>query len=164
MGYAVENGDVTEIMGYTLNMVEGFINDMVLETSHMDAPTVIEDNNKTTTVNKLGKAKPVSIHENNNGAIKLADTGLISKNTLRAHIVEQKEGGLYKWADNYDMWNDYSYIPAKENEPGSSHTFTGDKSILKLTKTKHNGKSKTRIVSEVPTSIKPDFYVGKRQS
>ena len=49
---------------------------MVLETSHMDAPTVVEDNNKTTTVSKEGKAKPVVIHENNNSKMKLADKGL----------------------------------------------------------------------------------------
>ena len=46
---------------------------------------------------------------------------------------------------------------------GSSHPFTGDDSIFKLTKTKHNGKLKTRLVSEVPTSVKSDFYIGKRQ-
>ena len=44
-------------------MMEGFINDMVSETNHMDASTVIEDNYKTTTVSKLGKAKPVVVHE-----------------------------------------------------------------------------------------------------
>ena len=37
-------------------MVEGFIDDMVLETSHTDAATVVEDNNETTTVSKSGKA------------------------------------------------------------------------------------------------------------
>ena len=66
---AVKNGDIAEIMGDTLNMVEWFINDMVLETSHMDAPTMVKDNNKTTTVNKLGKAKPVVVHENYNSAM-----------------------------------------------------------------------------------------------
>ena len=70
---------------------------------------------------------------------------------------------VYKWADKYDLWNDSSYTPRNENGPGSSHTFTGNNSILKLTKTKHNGESKTRIVSEVPTSVKSDFYIGKRQ-
>ena len=74
-----------------------------------------------------------------------------------------KEGWFYGWADKYDVWNDHSYIPKNENEPGSSHTFTGNNSTFKLTKTKHNGKSKTRTVSEVPTSIKSDFYIGKRQ-
>ena len=39
---AVKNGGITEIIGDTLNMVEGFINDVVLETSHMDAPIVVE--------------------------------------------------------------------------------------------------------------------------
>ena len=38
---AVKNGGVAENMGDTLNMVEEFINGMVLETSHMDAPTMV---------------------------------------------------------------------------------------------------------------------------
>ena len=91
----VKNGGVAEIMGDTFNMVEGFINDMVLETSHMDAPTVIEDNNETTMVSKFGNAKLVVVHVNNNGAMKLADTELKSNNTLGAHIVEEKEGWFY---------------------------------------------------------------------
>ena len=160
----VKNGGVAEIVVDTLNNVEGFINDMVLETSHIDAPTVVEDKNETTAVSNLEKAKPVFAHENNNCAMQLADTRLESNNTLGAHTVEEKEGWFYKWADKYDVWNDYSYTPTKDNEPGSSHTFTGDSSIFKLTKTKHNGKSKTRIVSKVPTSIKSNFYICKRQS
>ena len=101
----------------------------------------------------------------NNGAMSSTGTKLNSNNTLGAHVVEEKERWFYKWTGSYDMWNGYSYTPTKENEPGSSHTFTGDNSISKLTKTKHRGKSKTRIVSEVSiTSIKQDFYIGKRQS
>ena len=163
---AVKNGGVAEIMEDTLNMVEGFINDMVSETSHTDAPTVVKDNNEMIAVSKLEKGKPVIVYENNNGAMKLADTGLKSNNTLDAHIVEEKEEWFYKWADKYDVWNDYSYsyTPTKESESKSSHTFTGDNSIFKLTETKHNGNSKTIIVTEVPTSIKSDFYIGKRQS
>ena len=145
-------------------MVEGFINDMVSERSPTDAPTVVEDNNKTTAVSKFGKAKPVVVHENNNGAMKPADTGLKSNNTLGAHIVEEKEVWFYKWANKYDVWNDYSYTPTKDNKPGNSHMFTGDNSVFKLTKTKHNRRSKTRLVSEVPTSVKSDFYISKRQS
>ena len=74
-------------MGDTLNMVEGFLNDMVSETSHMDATIVVEYNNETTMVSKLRKAKPVVVPENNNATIKLADTGLKSNNTLGAHVV-----------------------------------------------------------------------------
>ena len=84
-------------------MMERFINDMILETSHIDAPTVVKDNNETTAMSKLGKAKPVVVHENDNGTMKLADTELKSNNTLGAHIVEKKEGQFYKWADRYHM-------------------------------------------------------------
>ena len=96
--------------------------------------------------------------------MKLTDTELESNNTLGAHIMEEQEGWSYEWADTYDEWNTYYYTPTEENEPGSSHTFTDDGSILKLTKTKHNGKLKTQIVSEVTTSIKSNLYMGKRQS
>ena len=96
--------------------------------------------------------------------MKLADTGSKSNNTLGAHIVEEKEEWFYEWADKYDVQNDYFYTPTEENEPGRSHTFTGDNSIFKLNKTKHNRRSKTRLESEVPTSVKSDFYTGKRQS
>ena len=161
---AVNIGGIAEIIGEILNMVEGFINDVVSETSHMDAPTVVKDNDGKTVVNKLGKAKSVVVHENNNGAMKLAHTGLKSNNTLDAHIMEEKEGWFYKWVDKYEVWNGYSYTPTKEDEPGSLHTFTGNDRIFKLIKTKHNGRSKTRIVSEVPTSMKSDFYIGNRQS
>ena len=114
-------------------------------------------------VGKSGKDEPVIVHENNNGAMKLAETGMKSNNTLGAHIVEEKEGWFYGWADKYDVWNDYSHTSMNENEPSSLHTFTGKNSTFKLTKTKHNGKLKSRIVREVPTSIKSDFYIGKCQ-
>ena len=78
--------------------------------------------------------------------------------------MEEKEGWFYKWAGIYDQWNNYYYKPTEKNESGSSHTFTGDNSILSLIKTKHNGKSKTRLVSEVPTSVKLDFYIDKHQN
>ena len=51
----------------------------------------------------------------------------------------------------------------EENEPGSLHTFMGNDSIFKLTKTKHNGRLKTILLSEMPTSMKSDFYIGERQ-
>ena len=157
-------GELAIMVGSDLNTMKGFINDMVSKTSHTDAPTVVKDNNKTTTASKLKKAKPVVVHENNNGTMKLANTRLKSNNTLSAHMAEEKEGWFYEWADKYDVGNDFSYTPAKENDPGSSHTFTGDNSIFKLTKTKHNRRLKSRLVSEVPTSVKSGFYIGKHQS
>ena len=101
------------MVGSDRSKVQGSINNTVSETSNTDAPTVVEDNDKTTAANKLGKSKPVVVHENNNGNIKLANTGLNSNNTLGAHIVEEKEGWFYGWADKYDVWNDYSYTTTK---------------------------------------------------
>ena len=128
-----------------------------------NVPTVIKSGNKATAASKLGKAKPVAVHENNHGNTNLANTELKFNNILGAHIIEEKEGWFYEWDDTYDEWNNYYYIPMEENESGSSCTFAGDDSIFKLTKTKHNGRSKTRLVSEVPTSVKSDFYIGERQ-
>ena len=58
-------------------------------------PTMVKDHNETTMVSKLGKTKPVVVHENNNGAMKLVDTGLKSNNTLGVHIMEEKEGFVW---------------------------------------------------------------------
>ena len=120
------------------NTTQGLINNMFDNTN---TATVVNNNNKTTTSNKVKKAEPIVVHENNNGAMKLAEAGMESNNTLGAHIVEEKEGWFYRWTDKYDMWNDDSHTSTNENEPSSSHTFTGNNSIFKLTKTKHNGKS-----------------------
>ena len=81
----------------------------------MDTSTVVKDNNDPTAASKLGKIKPVVVHENNNGNMKLTKTRLKSNNTLGDHIVEVKEGWFYRWADIYDVWNDYSDTPTKEN-------------------------------------------------
>ena len=127
-------GELATMVGSDCNTMQQFINDMVWERSNMNAPTVVKDNNETIAANKLRKAKHVVIHKNNNGNTKLVDTGLQSNHTLGAHIVEEKEERFYGWANKYDTWNDYSYTPTKENEPGSSHIFTGENSIFKLTK------------------------------
>ena len=80
-------------------------------------------------------------------------------------ILEEEEDGFYQWVDKYDLWDNNPYTPTKGNEMGGSHTFNVDNSVFNLTKTKHNGKSKTRIVSEVSTlNNKSDFYIGKCQS
>ena len=63
----------------------------------------------------------------------------------------------------YDEWNGYYHSPIEEDEPGSSHTcmgdnnifktFTGDNNIFTITKIKHNGISKTRLVGETSTIV-----------
>ena len=78
--------------------------------------TTVKNNDRTTTSSKSKKAEPVVVHENNNGAMKLAETGMESNNTLGAHIVEEKEGWFYGWADKYDVWNNYSHTSTNENE------------------------------------------------
>ena len=77
--------------------------------------------------------------------------------------MEEKEEPFYKWVDTYDEWNGNYHTPTEENESGSSHTFTGDSDIFIITKIKHNGISKTRLISETSTSVNSDFYTGERQ-
>ena len=159
--YGLINEDINKYNKYNnRNTVQGFTNDMVGNTN---VPTVAESGNEVTVASKLGKAKPVVVHENNNSYTKLADTELKSNNILGAHIVEEKEGWFCGWADIYNEWNNYYHTPTEENEPGSSHKFMGDNSIFKFTKTKHNGRSKIRLISEVATSVKSDFYIGRGQ-
>ena len=151
-------------MGKLFNMVEGFINDMVSESSYLEAPTIAECNNETTTESEIRKLKPVVVDENNNDGMKRAHTGLEPNNILGAHVLEEKEELFCQWAANYNLWNNHSYTSTKGNELEGSHTFTGATGVFNLTKTKHNGKSKIRIVSEVTTSNKLDFYIGKHQT
>ena len=129
-------------MGKTLDMVEGFVSDMLSEWRDL---------------------KPSDVDEKNNGGVERTNTGLEPNNILCANILEKKEIQFYQWADNYDVWNNNSYTPTKGNEMRGYHSFTGDTSVFNSTKTKHNGKSKTRIVSEVSISNKSDFYINKRQ-
>ena len=80
---------------------------------------------------------------------------------------------FYDWIDTYDEWNGYYHTLTEENESGSSHTFAGDNNIFKtlagdndiftITKIKHNGTLKTRLVSKISAPINLDFYTGKRQ-
>ena len=94
-------------------------------------------------------------------------------NTIGAHIVEGNQDSFYDRVDMYDEWNGYYHTPTQENESGSSHTFTGENNIFKtfttdnniftITKIKHNGISKTTLVSGTSTSVNSDFYTGERQ-
>ena len=90
-----------------------------------NVPTAVENGNEATMVSKLGKAKPMAVHENNHGTTNLANTGLKSNHTLGAHIVEENERWFYQWADKYEVWNNYLHTSTNENEPNSSYTFTG---------------------------------------
>ena len=94
-------------------------------------------------------------------------------NTIGAYIVEGNKDSFYDWIDTYDKWNGFYHTPTEENESGSSHTFTGDNNIFKtsagdndiftITKIKHDGTAKTRLVSETSTSLNSDFYTGDCQ-
>ena len=161
---AIGNRDIAEVMGKTLDIVEGFISDMLPESGYLEAPTIIEDSNKTTNENEMEDLKPTVVDENNNDSVERTNTILEPNNILGSHVLEEKEEWFYQWVDNYDVWNNDSYTPTKANEMRGSKTSIGGTGVFNLPNTKHNGKSKTRIVSEVSTSNKSDFNIGKRQS
>ena len=78
-------------------------------------------------------------------------------------ILEEEEYSFYQWADKYNQWDNISYAPVEGIETGS-HTFNVDNSVFNLTKTKHDRKLMTRIVSEVSTSNnKSNSYIGEHQ-
>ena len=80
-------------------------------------------------------------------------------------ILEEEKDSFYQWTDNYDQWDNTSYTPVDKDKTGGFHTLNIDNCVFNITKTKHNGKSKTSIVSEVSESNnKSGFYIGKRQS
>ena len=112
----------------------------------------------------MGDLNPTTVGDDNNNSVEFANTVLKANNILGVHVMKEKEELFYQWADNYDVWNSDSYSPTKGIKMGGSHTFAGNTDVFNLTKTKHNGKSKTRIVSEVSTSNKLNFYIGERQS
>ena len=69
---------------------------------------------------------------------------------------------FFQWDDKYDQWDNNPYTPVEGNEIGGSHTFNVEHSVFDLTKTKHNRKSKARIVSKASTSHnKPGVYINK---
>ena len=138
--------------------------DMLSESSYLKAPTIVKDSNETSNKNKMGDLKPSTVDGNNNDSVKRANTDLEPDNTPGAHVLKEKKEWFYLLTDNYDVWNNKSYTPKKGYETRGSHIFTADTGFFYFTKTKHNGKLQTRIVSEVSTSNKSDFYIGERQS
>ena len=47
-------------MGKTLDMVEEFISDILPESNHLEAPTVVKDSNETTNKNEMRDFKPTA--------------------------------------------------------------------------------------------------------
>ena len=168
------------------NTAQEVNNDMV---GNSNVPTTVHSSNKATyaeqeEINDLNKDLRHLRYElrgniddddnkNSHDETILVDNGLKSNNYIGAHIVEEKEESFYDWVDTYNEWNGYYYTPTGKDEPGSSHTFTGDNNIFKtftgdnnifkITKIKHNGISKTRLVSEISTSVNSGLYIGERQ-
>ena len=164
---------------------KGVTNDMVGNTN---VSTTVHSNNKATyaeqeEINDLNEDLRHLGHElrgnmDNNDYVSHDETILVNNalkpnNNIGAHIVKEKEESFYDLVNTYDEWNGYYHTPTEEDEPDSSHTCTGDNNIFKastgdnnifkVTRIKHNGISKTRLVSETSTSVNSDFYISKRQ-
>ena len=65
------------------------------------------------------------------------------------NIILEEEDSFNQWTDNYDQWNNTSSTPVEEDKMESSHIFNVDNSVLNITNTKQNEKSKIIIVSEL---------------
>ena len=83
--YGLINDGVNKYNDFNITQITSMFDDR-------NTATVVDTNNKTTTSDKASTAKPIVVHENNNGAMKLAETEMESNNTLGAHIMEEKEG------------------------------------------------------------------------
>ena len=80
-------------------------------------------------------------------------------------IIEEEEDVFHQWSDQYDQWDNTSYLPVNEDDVGGSHTFNVDNPVFNLTKIKWDGTSKTSVVSNLSeSSNKLDLYISKRQS
>ena len=83
---------VAKVMGKTLNMVEGFINDMLPKSSHLQAPTIVEDNNNTTNRNEVGDLDPTAVDNKVKDNEERFITVLNTNNILGAHVMEVRKG------------------------------------------------------------------------
>ena len=94
-----------------------------------------------------------------NGGVEQVIIGLVPDSIL------EEEDSFCQWADKYDQWDNNPYTPMKEDETEGSDTFNVDNSVFNLTKTKHNRKLTSKIVSEVSKSNnKSELYIDKHQS
>ena len=110
----VRKKDVVKVMGKTLNMAEGFINDMLPKSSRLQAPTIVEHNNKTTNRNEIRDSDPTAVSNKDNDCVEHVNTILNPNNILDAHVMEEKEEWFYQCANNYNVWNSESY-PSTED-------------------------------------------------
>ena len=145
-------------------MAKGFVSDMLPKSRYLEAPTIAKNSNEITDGIEMGNLKPTAVDENNNDSVEPANTILKPNNILGIRLLEEKQARYYQWADKFDVWNNDSYTHRTGVEMRGFHTFIRDTGIFNLTKTKHKGKSKARIVSEESTSNKSDFYIKERQS
>ena len=85
-------------------MVEGFINVMLPKSNRLlQAPTIVEDNNKTTNRNEIGDLDPTAVDNNNNNSVERANTVLKTNNVPGVYVMVEKEERFYKCANNYDV-------------------------------------------------------------
>ena len=81
-------------MGKTLNMVEGFINDVLPKSSCLETPTVAENSNETTNRNRMGDFDPTAVDKNKNHSVARANTVLKANIILGAHVLKEEKNGF----------------------------------------------------------------------
>ena len=77
-------------MGKTLNMVEGFIKDMLPKSTRLQAPTIVIDNNETTNRNEIRDLDPTAVDDKDNNSVEHANIVLNTNNILGAQVMEKK--------------------------------------------------------------------------
>ena len=87
--------DVAKVMRKTLNMMEKFINDMLLKLSHLQAPTIVKNNNETTNRNAIRDLDPTAVEDNDNNSVEHANTVFKTNNILGARVMEEKKELFY---------------------------------------------------------------------
>ena len=72
-----------------LNMLGGFINDMLPKSSCLQAPTIVEDSNKTTNRNEIQDLDPTVVDDNNNNIVERVNTVLKTNDVPGASVMEE---------------------------------------------------------------------------
>ena len=86
---------------------------MLPKSSRLQAPSIVEDNNETTNRKKIKDLIPTAVDDINNDSVEHANTVLKSNNIFGAHVMEEKKEWFYQCANNYNVWDSYSFPPKK---------------------------------------------------
>ena len=135
---------------------------MLPKSSCLQAPIIVKESSKTTNRNEIEDLDPTAKDKNNNDRVERANTVLKANNILGVHVLEEKEGWLYKCADNYNVCNSDSptYLRKEWRWEAPTHLLV----ILMfstLPKPKITGSQKQELWVKYLRQISLIFYIGK---